>query len=145
MSQEIYFSRKQSGQLNKMINGFESYLPFKENTFNVFGGLITDYLRYLILYKDDWYRNDITINFRKELHVLIDKYYINGFKPNKKIKQTYIDISHDRLINPEYGYTPLETVAMIKALRALRDFIRSNFEDEDEFVNKLIKIAGLLC
>lgn len=44
----------------------------------------------------------------------------------------------------ECDYKPIEGVACMKVIRAFRDFARSGFEDEEEFVKKLIRISNML-
>lgn len=127
-----------------MFNEFQSYLPFKENTFYTFTDETLGYVKALILYKDECTRNKCTAIFRVTLKAFIAKYYVNGFKLNNKITYNCKAVSHCRMINPEYGYTKLETIVVMKSFRAFRDFAYSEFEKEDEFIDKLVKASRLL-
>lgn len=140
----IYFSAKQSRQVNRMFNEFQSCLPFKESSFQSLINETIDYVKALIMYREPNLREKCTDIFRANIKSMIGKYYMNGYRLNPNNIYAYTLISHPRMINPEYGYTPLETVTAIKAVRAFRDFAYSGFKDEDIFIYKLNRISGLL-
>ena len=142
--QNINFSTKQSRQINRMFNEFQSCLPFKESSFQYSINETMDYMKALIMYHEQSSRNKCTDIFRANMRAIIGKYYMNGYRANPNKVYTYTLISHPRMINPEYGYTPLETIVAIKAIRAFRDFAYSNFKDEDTFIAKLNTISVLL-
>lgn len=144
MIQKIFLSKKQSKQVNKLMNELQSYLPFKECTYNVLMSEVLSCTKAITSMREQYCINTATNLLRHNIKTMVDKYYINGFKPNGQIIYTYDLIYHMRMINPEYGYTPLETVVAVKCSRALRDFSRSGFKNEDEFINRLVKISGIL-
>ena len=87
--------------------------------------------------------------YAKELFVegirkLADKYYPNGFKFSKKQRYRFSLFEIPRMSTFECEYKPIEGVACMKVIRAFRDFACSGFEDEEEFVKKLIRISNML-
>lgn len=89
-------------------------------------------------------RKLIIEKYLTSLHAMIAKYYPNGYKGNKVVRYYYERLSVSRLINPEYGFTPLERVVTMKMFRAFRDFAHSSFKDEKEYINKLDSAAAIL-
>lgn len=144
MTQKIFFSKKQSKQVNKLMNELQSYLPFKECTYNVLMNEVLSCTKTITSMREQYRINAATNLLRRKIKTLVDKYYINGFKSNSQAIYTYDLIYHVRMINPEYGYTPLETVVVVKCSRVLRDFARSGFKHENEFISRLVKISGIL-
>lgn len=145
MEQRIYFSAKQSKQITEMRNRFQSYLPLDSCTFDDFTFDAIDFVRLVAKYQDVHYRKFYIQNLKNEIQHHHDKHYANGFKANKNRKFSYIhQLMHPRMINPRYQIVELETIAIMKTLRAFRDFANSGFKNTDDYVNKLIKISNLL-
>lgn len=138
-----YFTLKQSRQINKIYNEVQSYMPFEEATFPAFISKIIPFVREYSRYTES------SKEYAKELFVegirkLADKYYPNGFKPNRKIRFGFSLIEIPRMSSFECDYKPIEGVACMKVIRAFRDFARSRFEGEEEFIKKLIRISNML-
>ena len=138
-----YFTLKQSRQISKIYNEVQSYMPFEEDTFPVFISKIIPFVREYSRYTEN------SKEYAKELFLegirrLTDKYYPNGFKPSKKQRYRFSLIEIPRMSTFECDYKPIEGVTCIKVIRAFRDFSRSGFKEEEEFVKKLIKISNML-
>lgn len=63
---------------------------------------------------------------------------------SKKQRYRFSLIEIPRMSTFECEYKPIEGVACMKVIRAFRDFACSGFEDEEEFVKKLIRISNML-
>ncbi len=138
-----YFTLKQSRQISKIYNEVQSYMPFEEATFPAFISKIIPFVREYSHYTEN------SKEYAKELFLegirrLTDKYYPNGFKPSKKQRYRFSLIEIPRMSTFECDYKPIEGVTCIKVIRAFRDFSRSGFKEEEEFVKKLIKISNML-
>lgn len=140
----FYLSRKQCKQVTRMANEFQSYLPFEESTFGAFINDLHSFIRAMVEQKVPSIRQAIIRMYRTNLHNMIDKYYPDGYKANKMVRYNYRCFAVTRLINPEYGFTPLEQVVAMKMIRAFRDFARSEFKNEEEYINRLDKAAAIL-
>lgn len=144
MEQRIYLSVKQSKQIINMRNKFQSYLPLDGCTFDDFTFDAIDFVRLVAKHQNVRYRNFYIQNLKNEIQHNYHKHYANGFKINKNSIFTYCRLMHPRMINPRYQIIELETIAIMKTLRAFRDFAYSGLKNEDEFIERLIKISNLI-
>lgn len=138
-----YFTLKQSRQINKIYNEVQSYMPFEEATFPAFISKIIPFVREYSRYTEN------SKKYARELLVegirrLTDKYYPNGFKPNKRNRYGFSLLEIPRMSTFECEYNPIEGIACMKVIRAFRDFARLGFEDKEGFIEKLIRISNMI-